>query len=160
MTSNEKQTPRVPRWALYLPIMLLMVFSAFFLLEFVITTQLAAGRTPEELTPETYMERVTALLADADPQRGPELLDFYACMSCHAAGMERIAPSFEGLADHAAERRPPLQAAAYIYEAIVDPAAYVLEGYNNLMPANYDVRLSDEELGDILAYLLTKHAED
>ena len=35
------------------------------------------------------------------------------------------------------------------------PGAYVLEGYANSMPNHYSQRLSQQEIGHIIAYLLT-----
>jgi len=56
--------------------------------------------------------------------------------------------------DVAAERRPPLTASAYIYESIAYPSVYIVPGYPNSMIGNYLDRLSEDEFGDILAYLL------
>jgi mono/diheme cytochrome c family protein len=63
-----------------------------------------------------------------------------------------------GIAERAAARRPPLAAAAYIYESITHPTAYIVEGFSGAMPQNYPERLSERELGDIIAYLLTPDA--
>ncbi|NDJ59901.1 MAG: c-type cytochrome [Chloroflexi bacterium] len=102
---------------------------------------------------------VEVLLANADPANGALLVETYDCTACHRAGVEvGIAPSFVGIAERAAERRPPLSAAAYLYESITAPDAYVLEGYSNSMVQNYDERITDDDIGDIIAYLLTPDA--
>ena len=36
------------------------------------------------------------------------------------------------------------------------PAAHMVEGFANTMPANYKTRLTEQELGDIIAFLLTQ----
>ncbi|MBC8099359.1 MAG: hypothetical protein H7Y11_07945, partial [Armatimonadetes bacterium] len=54
-----------------------------------------------------------------------------------------------------ATRRPPLTAEAYLYESILYPTAYEVEGYTGQMPRTYG-ELSDRDLGDIIAYLLTQ----
>jgi cytochrome c551/c552 len=114
----------------------------------------------QTLTSETYMDRVNQLLGNADPQRGDVLIDQYQCGSCHRiAAPNNIAPGYEDIAVRAATRRPPLIAPAYIYESIIHPAAFVVEGYVAAMPQNYAERLSDQELGDIIAYLLTPDAK-
>jgi hypothetical protein len=64
-----------------------------------------------------------------------------------------------GIAARAATRRPPLSAAEYVYESITTPTAYVVEGFQPAMPPNYPERLTDQELGDIIAYLLSGDAE-
>ncbi len=80
-------------------------------------------------------------------------------MACHRLGVaSKIAPTFEGIAERAASRRAPLTAAAYIYESITHPTAYVVEGFQPAMPQNFSERLTDRELGDIIAYLLTTSA--
>ena len=63
--------------------------------------------------------------------------------------------SFVGVADRAATRRPPLTAAQYLYESIISPGAYLVEGYANAMPANFAGRLTQAEIGRIIAYLLS-----
>ncbi len=118
--------------------------------------------TPEatlELSPDSYLNQVNALLQDADPAQGSVLVEQYGCIACHRIGAaNKIAPAFVGIADRAATRRPPLTAAAYIYESITNPTAFEVEGFNPAMPQNFRERLSDRELGDIIAYLLTADA--
>lgn len=134
---------------------LLIVFSLFFIFEFLN----ASPATVESRSDESYETRVSELLANADPVRGETLLTTYTCVACHRLGAENgVAPSFVGLAERAAERRPPLSAAAYIYQSIVEPATYLVDGYGAAMPQNFEARMSDEDLGDIIAYLLTPDA--
>jgi mono/diheme cytochrome c family protein len=96
------------------------------------------------------------LLANADPARGEGLVTRYGCTSCHAgAGAQnRLAPEWTGLAERAADRHPPLPAAAYVYESIVYPRAVEIEGYSGQMPLIYARTIPEADLGDILAYLL------
>ena len=65
-----------------------------------------------------------------------------------------MAPRFDGIADCAGNRRANLPAAQYLFESIVHPGAYLVESYANAMPGNYADRLSNEEIGHIIAYLL------
>jgi cytochrome c551/c552 len=133
---------------------LLLAFSLFFLLEFFSFTPTETAVEP--ISEGSYQERVSSLLANADPLGGEALLATYGCVACHRAGAENgIAPSFVGIAERAGERRPPLPAAAYLYESIVNPSAYLVEGYANAMPQNFAARMSDADLGDVIAYLLT-----
>lgn len=146
---------RSTRWPVIVVLVLLALFTLAFVAVFVMAS-LDYGM--ESTTPHPDAERVDALLAAADPARGEALITQFDCFACHisAAGVG-IAPPFEGVAERAETRRPPLSAAQYIYESIVDPVAYVVEGYAGSMPQNYDERLSDEQLGDLMAYLLTLH---
>ena len=54
--------------------------------------------------------------------------------------------------------RLPLPADAYIYESIINPAVFIVEGYNDVMPHDFATRMSQQELADVLAYLLTPDA--
>jgi cytochrome c551/c552 len=105
------------------------------------------------------MDKVTALLQNTNPENGASLIEQYGCVACHRLGVaSKVAPSFEGIAERAAARHPPLSAAAYIYESIINPTAYVVDGFQPAMPQNFSERLTDRELGDIIAYLLTPTA--
>jgi len=86
---------------------------------------------------------------------GEALLETYQCSICHIQGAGRVAPSFVGIGERAARRRPPLSAAQYLYESIVSPGAYLVDGFTNAMPANFARRLTKAEIGHIIAYLLS-----
>lgn len=144
------------RWPVYLAIFLLAAFTLIFLMEFVVAS-LGSPATSEAppLTETTYLDEVEPILVNADPNNGDQLVLAFDCAACHIAGAANgIAPPFEGMSSRAALQRPPLSAEAYIYESIMHPAAFVVEGFPGAMPLNYPDRLSDEQLGDIIAYLL------
>ena len=46
--------------------------------------------------------------------------------------------------------------AEYIRESIVDPSADLVEGFPDIMPKDYDDKLNDEQLADLVAFLATK----
>jgi cytochrome c553 len=78
------------------------------------------------------------------------------CASCHAITDARLAgPGLAGYAVHAAGRVASLSAEAYTVQSLVRPAAYVVEGYTNLMYAQYGERLSKQQIADLVAYLLS-----
>ena len=68
-----------------------------------------------------------------------------------------------GIGDRAAERltQPDYTGQAtsaeqYLLESIVDPNAYVVEGFvENLMPGNYGESLTSQEAADLIAYMST-----
>lgn len=93
-----------------------------------------------------------------------------ACFSCHstAPGVSMVGPTMAGLAARAAEivQRPDYTGSAttpegYIREAILEPSAYIVPGPNygargvSLMPADYDERLTDDQVEALVAYLMT-----
>ena len=90
---------------------------------------------------------------------GEALIETYQCSICHIRGAGRVAPSFAGVAERAAKRRPPQSAAQYLYESIVAPGVYLVDGYANAMPANFARRLTQAEIGHIIAYLLSTPAD-
>lgn len=148
METSRKVSPGI-----VLGLTLLIMVAAVFVVAFVVASQPRAA-TPANAAPDVETV-VAALLADADAVRGADLVVEKQCVNCHiyAAGM--AAPGWNGLADRAGERQPPLSAAAYLYESITDPAAYVVEGYSPSMPVNFNDTLTPQELGDIIAHLLT-----
>jgi mono/diheme cytochrome c family protein len=144
-------------WAVYVVAALLIVVLVIFLVEMFSFNQGAVGIEPVSAT--AYRDRVAALLANADPTNAESAIQTYGCPACHRAGAANgIAPLWVDIAYRAATRRPPMPAAAYLYESIVHPEAYVVEGYPNSMVPNFGSRISDQELGDIIAYLLTPDA--
>ncbi len=156
MTDQPQKSTAASWWPVYLAFGLLTIFVVIFVVEFVSTSGENGGEAAAELTADTYMEVVEPLLANADPVRGGEILAQYDCAACHIAGAaSNLAPAFDGLAERAAKARPPLSAAAYIYESIIYPQAHLAGDYSGVMPLNYATRLSDEDLGDMIAYLLT-----
>ena len=147
----------MPRWPVYIVLALLVSITAVFIIVFVSVSSDSASVTEADMT--AYPGIVSALLLGADPERGEQLIQTLACPGCHIATMTSIAPPFEGVAARAADRRPPLTAAEYIYESIANPKAYVVENYPDNMPKLYPEQLTDAQLGDLIAYLLTLDVE-
>lgn len=139
----------------YVAMAILGVFGAIFLIELVSLTRSSGGVDEAELSENTYMDIVEPLLASADVERGENLVLLHGCTVCHGGdNAGRLAPGYDDLPDVAGERRPPLTAAAYVYESIIYPGAFTVEGYPNNMPRIYEEKIPDDELGDIMAYLL------
>lgn len=107
----------------------------------------------------SYADELRAALAGADAAIGERLIAETDCATCHLTGEGRTAPLFDGLASVAGERRSPLSAEQYLYEAIVFPGAHLLDGYANAMPNDYGQRFSRADIGHMIAYLLTLTGE-
>jgi cytochrome c len=152
---NKPKRRRTAVWPVYIALMMLLGFGAIFVSEFVDLSQ--GGRGADELAADTYMDIVEPLLANADSERGPDLLQKHGCNACHSGDVAgRLAPELDGLGAAAGQRRPPLTAEAYIYEAIIYPGAHIVEGFHDNMPRIYQQQIPQDELGDIIAYLLTR----
>ena len=135
-----------------LGIVLLVV--AVFAIVFVVMTA-RSGPGAGEINAESYAEEVAAALKDADSEIGGDLVYELECNLCHLRGDGSQSPLFYGLADIASQRRPPLSAEQYLYEATLYPGLHLVDGYSNAMPNNYDERLTRRQVGHIIAYLLT-----
>ena len=80
------------------------------------------------------------------------------CMTCHKVDTDDklVGPSLKGLSERAATRVEGQSADDYIKASILKPNDYVVEGFvQGLMPAGYEGELSEEQLGDLMAYLKT-----
>lgn len=155
-------TPKTPRKTSPLPaviaIFVFVVLAAVFIGEL---GDVSGGGAAEPTAVKTlvavaYEDELAVLLADADPSRGPELVNRYGCLACHdgPGAQNKLAPLWAGIGTRAATQRPPLSAAAYIYESIIHPTAYEIEGYSGNMPVIYSRLIPPEDLGSIVAYLL------
>jgi mono/diheme cytochrome c family protein len=100
-------------------------------------------------------------LSSGDAERGAVLFaqpvnGQPACSTCHALDNTRIVgPGMAGIATHAQTRVAGEGAVGYLYTSIVNPSAYVVEGYPNVMPATFADRLDEAQIRDLVAYLLT-----
>ena len=106
-----------------------------------------------------------------DPERGSEIHETGAgligrdsgigCSACHSLdgsvgkGVTQ-GPSFQGISERAGDRVPELSAVEYLRQSIVDPSAYVVEGFGDNMPKSFRLFLSEEDIDDLVAFLLTQ----
>ena len=75
------------------------------------------------------------------------------CSACHGA-QDGAGPAFAGMAERAATREQGKTAAEYIHESIVDPSAYVVDGFPDIMPKDFASKFSDQELNALVAYIM------
>lgn len=114
----------------------------------------------EEEVVEGLPEDFLALLEQADPSTGETLSVSTGCTACHSMDPEQqlTGPTWHNVSDHALSRPTGESPALYLYHSIVDPNAYVVDGYPpGIMPQNYPDILTQEEIADIVAYLLQQH---
>jgi cytochrome c oxidase subunit II len=81
------------------------------------------------------------------------------CNACHtladAGSTAEVGPNLDELAQVAGRREPGTEPEAYVEEAITDPSAFVVEGFDDgLMPSDYGEQLSPEEIDALVQYLL------
>ena len=85
------------------------------------------------------------------------------CQICHSVEPDRVlvGPSLYGIADTASDRVPGLSAEEYLRQSILDPDAYIVEGFpSGQMLADFGVRLSEDEIENLVTYLLTLTEDD
>ncbi len=89
------------------------------------------------------------------------------CSTCHSleAGKVLVGPSMAGIASRAGSTVPGESAEQYIRQSISDTNAFLAKGCNaadpeaqcaaNLMPQDWPTKLSQQQIDDLVAYLLT-----
>ncbi len=79
------------------------------------------------------------------------------CATCHALAPDTVivGPSLAGIATRAGTRVPGLDAEAYLRQSIIQPDAYIVAGFQDVMQKNLGEKLSVEQINDIITFLLT-----
>jgi len=80
------------------------------------------------------------------------------CMTCHSLepGVTLVGPSLANIGTEAGSMVSGLSAEEYVRQSIVEPDAYVVEGFGEgIMPAGYGDALTSQQLDDLVAYLLS-----
>lgn len=111
---------------------------------------------------------ITKELPEGNPSSGETLAATLGCTACHLAGAEGAGPEWRpaddqpGIGERATSRIAQsdytgnaVNGDQYLFESIVLPAEYLVPGYENLMPGNYATSLTDQDMADLIAYLLT-----
>ena len=80
-----------------------------------------------------------------------------ACATCHSLEPDVVivGPSLAGVATRAGERVPDMSAEAYIRQSMLDPGAFVVPGFENVMAQNLAEVLNSDQINDLIAFLLT-----
>jgi mono/diheme cytochrome c family protein len=94
--------------------------------------------------------------------RTPQVLwTTMGCMGCHNIDKAQtdtdkgaIAPNMANLPDRAGTEVPGEDASTYVHTSIINPTAYVVPGYNPVMPAGFGDKMSKEELDGLVKWLL------
>ncbi|MDQ6634598.1 MAG: c-type cytochrome [Gemmatimonadota bacterium] len=117
---------------------------------------------------QSEVPEALALTSDATPEAlaaaGEKIFNGSGgCTTCHGLGTR--APNL--LTDHAGEgtigarcgsRKPGMDCKAYLYESLVKPGAYVVKGFEPIMP-DMSKQLSPDQLWTVVAYLQSQGGE-
>lgn len=118
-------------------------------------------------TGPTVGNDITKELPEGDPVNGEALGVSLGCTACHVAA--EVGPAWPAKDDEPgvgtrAEQRivdPGYTGQAttpeqYLFESIVNTNDYIVAGFAaNIMPNNYAIQLTDQDMADLIAYLLT-----
>lgn len=108
---------------------------------------------------EVPLDPIVEQVADADPTNGEALLVMgVPCTSCHNFDSENmlVGPGMLNIPTRAESRIEGVVAERYLYNSIVHPNDYIVEGFSQgVMPQVYTDLFSENELLDIVAYLMT-----
>ena len=153
MNEDSKAKSR-PSAKLFIALVVAVVVVFAIVLALVIDNATSIGG-PSTTSGTSYVSELETAMDGADADIGAGLIYEHECFTCHVLGDGSLSPLFDGIGALAADRLPPLSAAAYLYESTVDPSAFILEGYSDSMPNTYVESLTQQEIGHIVAYLLT-----
>jgi len=140
-------------------------YIAAFIMNWESTAELVEG--PQAPTSPVVGTDITKELPVGDPEAGALVAERLACVACHIAaptGPAWLASESEpGIGTRAASRLTQSDyagtaqtAAQYLFESIVLPNVYVVQGFSEgLMPGSYGTSLTDQEIADLIAYLLS-----
>jgi mono/diheme cytochrome c family protein len=128
-------------------------------------TTTTSATTNEESTTTTAAPEAVVLapLPPGDAAAGESLFNMPmqvrlndACSTCHStAGAEAgWGPVLDGIGAVAGDRVEGLSTEGYLHESIIAPRAYGLEGWQLVMPGNYAEILAEQDIADLIAYLL------
>ena len=99
--------------------------------------------------------------ASADPTvRGRAIFIKMGCAACHTIegiSTGAVGPELTHIATISATLKAGYTAEDYIRESILTPGAYIVEGFKDgIMPPDFSQKLSEDQLNDLLAFLLTR----
>ena len=80
------------------------------------------------------------------------------CITCHSldAGVVIVGPSMNGIGSRAGSTVSGMSAEDYLKESIVDPDAYLVEGFPaGTMPQVWEDELTGEQVDQLIDYMLT-----
>lgn len=93
--------------------------------------------------------------AATDAIEGQTVFLTKGCTGCHSrAGVSEgfVGPDLTGLADRAGDRVGGLSAEEYVRQSVLEPQAYIVDGYGSQMPV---LPVDSEELDALVEFLLS-----
>jgi mono/diheme cytochrome c family protein len=89
---------------------------------------------------------------------GKQIFVGAGCGSCHrladAGTNGNIGPPLDDLASEAGDREPGTSAEDYVRQSLLDPDAFTVEGFQAGVMPGYEGRLDEEQLRELVSYLV------
>jgi cytochrome c2 len=122
--------------------------NTLFIVALLVAVFAACAPTPSEGNVERGAQIFTQGVNESPP-----------CSTCHfvVSGQTgfTLGPNLAGIAERAAVTVEGLSAEEYLHQSIVEPLSHVVPGYRDLMYADYAAHMSEADVQDLIAYLLT-----
>ena len=121
-------------------------------------TPVSATATP--VPPTNTPISPTEAAPQGNPESGQQIAQTMGCTGCHSVdGTKIVGPSWQGLYGKTETFEGGSTAVvdeAYLRESIINPGAKVVAGFpNGVMPQDFGQKLSDEQIADLIAYILS-----
>jgi len=99
--------------------------------------------------------KIVAELPKGNAANGKALYEEKGCVGCHTLdGKASVGPTYQGLYTRAASRKPEYGAKEYIYESVVNPNVFIVDGFQQgIMPNNLNTQFKPQEIADMLAWM-------
>jgi cytochrome c oxidase subunit 2 len=120
---------------------------------------IAPVRVVEEADFEAWAQdqREIAQALEGQAALGRQVYEESGCLGCHSTdGTPKSGPTFRGLfgsertfSDGSSE----VAVEAYLRHSILNPADQIVEGFDNLMPANYEEQLDDAQIEALIEFI-------
>lgn len=121
---------------------------------------LAPGETPALVDALAQAPATQEASGEADGEGGGDALvaagqELFAqaCAGCHGA-QDGAGPALTGMGERAETRVEGMSAEEYLHESVVDPSAYIVPGFADIMPKQYEEQLSEDEIANLIAFML------
>lgn len=92
--------------------------------------------------------------------RGEAVFKSNGCIGCHTLGSissGTVGPNLTHIGTVGATRKPGMSAADYVKESILNPNAYVVQGFpQSVMPQNFSQVIKPDDLSDLIAFLVAQ----
>lgn len=106
---------------------------------------------------QAWVDEQSGAVSNDPVERGQRLADQFGCLACHTTdGTQSVGPTWQGVfgsQEALADGTTVEVDEAYLRESIVNPGAKIVEGYQNIMPANIGEDMTEEQIDDVIAFI-------